>query len=402
MPEPKAELFCIILDASMSIYQKNYTPNLLEACKKAILTLVKIRSGENISTGFGFIVVGQDKNGDPKNLINFEDRASEEDFRTQMEGIDPGEDGKIGEGIGLAIKMHIDEIKNSGVRVPKIILISDGNITPNKSKVTPKKMASLAKGLEIEIDCIHLGEVEPVNIMKQISEVTGGSYYHCKDMKKLLLAVTKIAQKKTYEVYPSSKNSVKILEKIAVPLITEMELNKEYSDIVARIRGTADYKKCGICFQEICPICKNSFQICGRYCPKCGKGYHIHCFAGWAENEQSSGGKVGRCPHCLYLIKVPGEISMAQKMHRVYKRARETGNQPEDETEQYKVGIFLAKDLGDTAIYNACPVCSNIFDEDEQVVKCGNPLCNAVYHINCFEHVKNKSCKMCGKKLLEI
>ena len=58
----------------------------------------------------------------------------------------------------------------------------------------------------------------------------------------------------------------------------------------------------------------------------------------------------------------------------------------------------IAKDLGDTAMYNACPVCSGIFEEEEQVVKCGNPMCNAVYHRGCFQQIAAARCKLCNSK----
>ena len=68
----------------------------------------------------------------------------------------------------------------------------------------------------------------------------------------------------------------------------------------------------------------------------------------------------------------------------------------------FNVKPQIAKTLGESALYSACPVCSGIFDEDDQVVKCGNPDCNAIYHLPHFEKLPGHECKICGTKLIRL
>ena len=56
-------------------------------------------------------------------------------------------------------------------------------------------------------------------------------------------------------------------------------------------------------------------------------------------------------------------------------------------------------ELGADAIYKSCPVCNYIFEENQQVVKCGNPECKTLYHVECFQNLENGQCKSCGVKL---
>jgi hypothetical protein len=292
----------------------------------------------------------------------------------------------------------MEDIRKSEFKIPRILLFSDGKFT--KSQITPVQMANLADSLSITIDTIQLGEIEPNNPLKILSNKTKGVYYYCKDNTEVTNALRKITQNYLQGFQIKEQDTSIIFEKIAVPLKTESELKKNYSDIVARIRGTSTYNKCGICFQDNCPICKNTFQLDGRYCPNCGKGYHIHCFVKWSENfGKFRNNGVARCPHCFYLVKVPGEVTLAQKMHAAFKIEKDsTISENEEGFESIK---DIAKNFGDTAIYSACPVCHNIFEENEEVYKCGNPECNAIYHEeDCFEQVQNNSCKMCGTKLI--
>lgn len=375
------------------MFRHDYTPNRLELCKEAIINLVRVRRAEDEKTGFGLITVGTEI----KELLGFDDFCDATSMEAILEDeIMFGGDSKVSDGIGVAIKMHIEDIRRSGAKVPKILVISDGKFS--KTKVQPTKMAEIAKGLEIKIDSIRLGEVEHFNMLKRITELTEGKHFYCNDRNDVLTAAVTIAESNKGKKYQKSKNFGKILEKVAVELKTISELEQDAAEIAARIRGTASYKKCGICFKEEDPMTKSGFQISGRFCPNCGQGYHIHCMSLWASNDKDSTGTVVRCPHCFYLIKIPSEIQQAAKIREDIQRdAKMEGSR--SETQAFFAKKYIAKTLGDTAVYSACPVCNTIFDEEEEVVKCGNPECNAIYHLDCSQQVANQPCKVCGKKM---
>jgi hypothetical protein len=104
-----------------------------------------------------------------------------------------------------------------------------------------------------------------------------------------------------------------------------------------------------------------------------------------------------RCPRCFYLLKVPASVQTATKLHQEVKNeAKQSANAPQ--AQSFMAKKVLAKSLGDAALYSACPVCSGIFDENEEVVPCGNPRCNAIYHESCFKQ-SDSVCKVCGSKL---
>jgi uncharacterized protein YegL len=393
MPETQVENIVFILDASRSMYRRDYNPNRLEAAKEAILSFIRARRAEDAKSSFSLVIFGKEI----KEIIKLSDYSDEDVFRSYFEEITPAGNSKISDAIGIAIKIHIEDIRVVGAKVPKIILISDGKLT--NSKVTPTKMAQIANGLEIRIDTIRLGEVEHFNIMKRISELSDGRYFYCNDAANVSLSGRELGESNKGKKYQKSKNFTTILEKIAVPLKTISELNQEAEDVVARIRGTASFKKCGICFAEEDPITKAPFSIAGRYCPNCGKGYHIHCMSQWANNDKDSNGRVTRCPHCFYLIKIPSDVQQVTKIRDDIKRERESYSTDTTGPAQFFAKTYTAIDLGDSAIYSACPVCNSIFEEDEKVVKCGNPECNAIYHMDCFESYDGKPCKTCGQKM---
>ena len=67
----------------------------------------------------------------------------------------------------------------------------------------------------------------------------------------------------------------------------------------------------------------------------------------------------------------------------------------------YNVHPVAAGSLGDAALYSACPICNGIFEEDEQVISCGNQMCNAIYHMDCFSKLPDGTCKSCGSRLIK-
>jgi hypothetical protein len=299
--------------------------------------------------------------------------------------------------MGVAIKLHIEDIRASGTRTPKIIIIGDGHITESEN-TTPEKMAKIAAGLGIKIDTIKIGGQNRVKTLQEIAQLTNGKFFEADKKPELDEVIEEIAKE-----FPGISNGrpklfSKMLEKIAVPLKSDAEMKQESSEIVARIRKQNTYNKCGICFHIRDPVKKIDFSLSGRYCPSCGTGFHLHCINEWAESHGEN--HVVRCPHCFYLLRIPVEIKHTAILHEEFKK--DHGDDTHQvQIEGYKVKTSIAKNLGDVAMYSSCPICNNIFGEEEKVIVCGNPNCNTIYHEKCYNSIaKNLPCKICGKTLL--
>ncbi|MBN2156382.1 MAG: VWA domain-containing protein [Candidatus Lokiarchaeota archaeon] len=389
------ENVCFILDASRSSARTDLSPSRLDACKQSILEFIQRRRilDSEIQTFYALVVVGREI----QTIFRFGDYPHQESFETEMENITPGGSSNIAEGIGIALKLHIEDIRASGTRTPRIIIIGDGNITQSPH-TTPEKMANIAAGLGIKIDAVKIGGLNHSQALHNIAQITTGKLYEAYKNSDLTKTMEEIARQLPGNSYIKPKNFSKLLEKIAVPLKSEAEMKQGSAEIVARIRNQNNYNKCGICFNIRDPVKKLDFSLSGRYCPNCGTGFHLHCINEWAESH-SEGRSVVRCPHCFYLIKIPTEIQQTALLHEEYKKER-TNGKPAVEIQGYKVNINTANKLGDAAVYSSCPVCNTIFNDDEKVTICGNPYCSTIYHEKCFDSVANRPCKVCGKTLL--
>ncbi len=405
MPDMVSEAVVIILDASRSMFRSDYSPNRLEASKQGILNFIsaRIENEEAMggTTAFSFIII---KNN-PKMIFDLNDGARFNEFLKALNDIKCGGINTLGEGIGMAIKILIEDIRTNGARVPRILLFSDGKY--KRSRVDPMKMSILAQQLTIHIDSIRVGDVEAFNVMKRLSENSDGKYFYANNIQGILTTTTDLAQS-NFEAPGSSyqKDKIKIpntvLKKIAKPLLTEGQMNKGSNDqkeVLARLRGTKQYQKCSICFQSDDPISKTGFRISGRFCPNCAMPMHMSCASMWAKSQDKTGdGTVFRCVHCLYLLKLPASVQTAVRMHSEVKRR----GIKRREIQTFNVTPISAKKLGDMALYSACPVCNGIFEEDETVIKCSNPSCKAIYHLNHFDQLPDHKCKLCGNILQKI
>ncbi|MFO7797732.1 MAG: hypothetical protein ACQERB_11305, partial [Promethearchaeati archaeon] len=238
-----------------------------------------------------------------------------------------------------------------------------------------------------------------------LSDISNGIYYYINDVETLNDSAIDFAKsnlKLSSSTFKNLTENPAFLRKIAANLLRVQDLTKDDEQRIKHIRGVADYKKCSICFSDIDPITKGSFYLTGRYCPNCMTPFHIHCLAGWADSQDDPSMKRSgsvRCPHCFYLLKIPSEISQAQKLSVLsgYQKNLNTDSAPTQECSAYKK---RALELGDEALYNSCVVCNIIFEKDEEIVKCGNRDCGVLYHRECFAKLKNGICKNCGCKLV--
>ena len=241
-----------------------------------------------------------------------------------------------------------------------------------------------------------------LNILKRLSDLTGGNYYYNNSPDSLLNSAQRLADD---NIKAASVKSEKLIEKpeflrkIAANLLRVQDLTKSQETRIKQLRGEADYKKCTICFSENNPYTKGSFYLTGRYCPNCQTPYHVHCLAAWATSQTDqvlSESNTCRCPHCFYLLKIPTEVTQLQKLKIL------TGTSSQKKIGAQKAEIVPAdltsiSNLGEEALYKSCPVCHLIFEEHQEVVRC--PECNELYHIDCFKKLSNSQCRTCGTRL---
>ena len=273
MPDKVSECIVIVLDISRSMYRSDYSPNRLGACKTAILGFIQSQRKHDQSSSFGLITFNE--NADV--IYDVTANADYGQFETAFEDIRCLGGSALGEGIGKAIKLLIEDIRKAGAKVPRVLIFSDGKYS--QSKVNPLKMAQLAQQLGIKIDAFRLGEVEHFNVMKRLSELTEGKYIYSNDAVSLLNSAKDLGESNVEAhgaAYQKSKSYNMVLKQIAVPLMTEAEMNQgseSQKDLISQIRGTKTFQKCCVCFSENDPTTKSNFSISGRFCPNCGMQY---------------------------------------------------------------------------------------------------------------------------------
>jgi len=379
------------------MYRKDFSPNRLACCISAAKTLIRERSNLDSLSAFALIKYS-DK---PKKMIDFTTASFGDNINKALSSLHCGGYSAMGDALALSIKTLIAELRKIGAKTPRIVLISDGNYM--KSAVDPLKMARLAQGLNIRIDTFGLGNTRRDNILKKISDITGGRYFYNNDHESLIRSAQEIADD-NYKKYGAGKEALienpAFLRKIAADLLRVQDLTKDQEQRSKQIRGEVDFKKCSICFSDKNPYTKGSFYVTGRYCPNCTTPFHIHCLAAWADSQKNHKVKrsgTARCPHCFYLLRIPIEVTQIQKLRTLTKGFKEeTAKKPEIMPAKYIQDVGL---LGEEALFNACPVCHLIFEKGQAAVQCGNLQCNALYHEDCFKKLKESHCRTCESKL---
>lgn len=391
------ENIVICLDTSRSMYRTDFTPNRLTGCINAIKELINKRfEVDSLST---FAIIKFSNNAEK--VVDFTSSTYIAHLNDALNLMTCGGYSALGDGLALAIKTVIAELRKIGAKPPRILLISDGKMM--NSTVDPIKMAKLAQGLKIKIDTFLVGDVGKTNILKKLSDITEGRYFYTNDAESLIRSALEIADD-NYKTYGSDKVIISenpaFLRKIAADLLRVQDLTKDQEERVKQIRGEGDYKKCSICFSDINPYTKGTFYITGRYCPNCTTPFHIHCLSAWADSQKDRVVKrsgTARCPHCFYLLKIPTEVTQIQKFRVLTRGSKEEPVvKPEIFPAKYIENVAY---LGEDALFKACPVCQFIFEKGQSAVQCGNLECNTLYHEDCFKKLTDGHCKTCDVKL---
>jgi len=388
------ENIVVCIDTSRSMYRADYSPNRLKCSTDALKKLISERLAQDTASAFAII----NFSNKPKKIIDFTNDKTK--LFEVLDDLEVSGKSALGEALGLSIKLIISELRKIAAKIPRILVISDGNYTT--TSIDPLKMARLAQGLNVKIDTFRLGELSPLNILKRLSDLTGGNYYYNNDAQSLLQAAHDLAGSniKTYgDGATSIIENPAFLRKISADLLRVQDLTKDQEQRLLQIRGLVDYKKCSICFSNLNPYTKSSFYVSGRYCPNCQAPYHIHCLSYWASSQKDRKMKQAgtvRCPHCFYLLKIPTEVSQVQKLTSLVKPRIKSKKDPKP-PELSHVELINFSDLDSDDMFNSCPVCNFIFEEGQNILRCDN--CKTLYHEHCFKDLFDSRCKNCGVKL---
>jgi len=390
------ENIVICLDTSRSMYRKDFAPNRLISCITAVKELISKRFSIDSLSAFAIIRFSDTA----EKVMDFTTSSYITNLNNALDSLTCGGYSALGDGLALAIKTVIAELRKIGAKPPRILLISDGKIM--NTSVDPLKMARLSQGLNIKIDTFLVGDLGQVNMLKKLSDITGGRYIYTNDSESLTRAALEIADD-NFKRYGSAKEKISenpaFLRKIAADLTRVQDLTTGEKERAKQIRER-DYKKCSICFSDTNPYTKGTFYVTGRYCPNCTTPFHIHCLAAWADSQKDLVVKrsgTARCPHCFYLLKIPTEVTQIQKLRILSRGAKEEPvKKPEIFPAKYIEDVAY---LGEDALFNACPVCHYIFEKGQKAVQCGNLECNTIYHEECFKKLSEGHCKTCDVKL---
>ena len=97
----------------------------------------------------------------------------------------------LGQGLIAAVKLIVNELKKIGQKTPRIIIFSDG--IEHGSSGNPIKIAKIGKDLGIIIDVIRFGPARvPGDLLKTISDITGGNYHYITEQFELTDLINKI------------------------------------------------------------------------------------------------------------------------------------------------------------------------------------------------------------------
>ena len=118
------ENIVVCLDTSRSMYRKDFTPNRLISCIKAVKELISKRfSADSLST-FALIRFSDTA----EKVIDFTTSSYINNLNNALDSLTCGGYSALGDGLALAIKTVISELRKIGAKPPRILLISDGII----------------------------------------------------------------------------------------------------------------------------------------------------------------------------------------------------------------------------------------------------------------------------------
>ncbi len=274
----------------------------------------------------------------------------------------------------------------------RVIIISEGEFEGKGKKW--EELIEISNKVGIIIDTIQIAQTfsKPSAILETIAKRTMGLYFLVRNPSELEGITSSLAPSKTEmdDAFQSQedRDMKGLLEIIAAPLITLEEGIKTLEDLKKLVTQQDENMKCGICHSPDCMFCKGPSFSCGVFCPECGRFFHSHCCAGWAESQKDMPKTVFKCPVCFHLLKIPGSL---HRISILKEQLLENQRQPKT----YDMKKFNINEIGPKAAMKFCSWCKNVFNPKEIVFTCGAPGCDSFYHSDCMEEMAKKTMNRC-------
>ncbi|MCP4764575.1 MAG: VWA domain-containing protein, partial [archaeon] len=325
----------------------------------------------------------------------------------------------LGEALAAALKLIIAEMRKIGEKVIRILVIGDGISV--MSAMNPINLAKIAGELGIIIDAIRFGPAQvPGNVLKRITEITGGSYHFVNSEEELQESIIEVSKKKEliektlFNNLDNGSIRSNLLSEIAGNLLKLEELTPKQKYKIFQINPDKKLV-CSICYSNNCINCETNFYGCGRFCPNCLTPFHLHCGMTWADQQnkdrnhknkdknksksKNNGNhynnfydekfKIFRCVHCFYLLKIP-----------VHNIATTVKNNMGNVRTAEKIYFKNASNEINTSIC-AHPECGVLFNESEDKIITRCNYCKSYFHEDCFNeyYKKEKICPYCNESV---
>ncbi len=319
----------ICLDISRSMARKDFYPSRLEAAKEALTKFIRKKNDIDKDDRFALVTfatnakIVQELTNDPELII------------TALKTIKPEGISSLGEGLAVALHVVSDQILKQGDNINRIVVISDGK--PWLGTVDPLEKSQIMGEVGVIVDTIELSAERASwghNILESVSIL--GQYHQVANLNFLTLTLETLSHKK--DVFELKKTTPK-LHLIAEVLLNPNELTEEISDAIRHTKKEEE-EKCIVCRMVDCGICGTT--DCGRLCPYCKTYMHLCCAKKWAEESKMAESSVFRCPHCLFLLRLPEEediIRKASKTKSIQVKSEKLESKPLQPKE--KVGDFI-------------------------------------------------------------
>lgn len=312
--------------------------------------------------------------------------------------ISPNNIADINSGMSAAFQVTVENMQklSEGKRF-RMVVISEGDLKEYGEKW--RELVDICSKVGIIIDVVQVATfTNPSKTLETIASRTTGMYYLVKSPSEVEGVLTEIAPNRVEasdDAFQSQEDrDLKgLLEYVAAELKSLNEGIQTVGDLKKIVTQEDEDFKCAICHSPDCMFCKGPAFSCGAFCPSCGRFFHQHCCAGWAESQKDTPKNVFKCPICFHLLKVPGSLHRISVLKENLKE-----NEPRPDTVELK--LFNINEIGQQGAFKFCSWCRNVFSPAEEIYNC--PKCNSLYHQDCMDDMTEKThnrCRVCDAPL---
>lgn len=388
--EKKIEDVIILLENTRANYGN---PDLVVEIEAALLGMINTKMAIEPNSRFALVTFSDEANIELE-LKDFSPDA----FNEALYEIELSENdvANIDVGMTAAFEVTVKSMQQlaEGKRF-RMMVLSAGDVQFGENKKW-EELTNVCEKVGVFVDTVQIAKpfAPKDEILERIAKRTESFFYFCDDISMLESMLSNLIPAKV-EVGADKFQSREdrdmrgLLEYIAADLQSLDKGIKTVEDLKKIVTQEDDSMKCGICHSPDCMFCKGPAFSCGAFCPECGRFFHQHCCAGWAESQKDTPKTVFKCPVCFHLLKVPGELHRIQVL-----KTSLQDNEPV--LEAYNIKKMNINELGIKGAFQYCSWCKNVFEPNEEIYRCEN--CGAFYHIDCAEEMMDKTknrCRLC-------